>query len=149
MNPAYHIPLSDEELKLLGEISAIQGQIEFFLQDSLIFALGVGRPVTMAILGESGLGKSVKIWIAILREKARTDPIRDLANEVHADLMMLTKGRNSLLHAVFATDLFGGFGFTTMPTDSSHPTIAVRTSNMNTAPASEIKKTRDFAAKIS
>lgn len=33
-NPAYDIPLTDDELKTLGELCAIQGQVEYLMIES-------------------------------------------------------------------------------------------------------------------
>ncbi|MGH7015228.1 MAG: hypothetical protein ACREEL_13940 [Stellaceae bacterium] len=59
IKPAYHIPATDEELRLIGEPAAIQGQIEWMMQHTLIFSLGTLPDAARAILGSAGVGTEV------------------------------------------------------------------------------------------
>jgi len=69
VTPAYAIPLSQTELSLIGEICAIQGQIEFLMQTITRTLLGVDHVTVLAILGSTTIGTNADIFIKIVRLK--------------------------------------------------------------------------------
>ena len=69
-NTAYDIPLTQTDLAMIGEICAIQGQIEYLMQQTVQHLLGTKHTTTLVILTASNnLPAASNIWIHTIRDK--------------------------------------------------------------------------------
>jgi hypothetical protein len=156
---AYHIPLTDDELKMLGEICAIQGQIEYLIAHTISMAINLNPKATNAILDRNTLSGNADIWREVIRARAGQQSTRDAADEAFKEIVALTEGRNDFVHAFFAkevkVDLFGkgepSTGILLSPGPDSNPgtVVGIRTRGGKKRPAAEIKSVRDRAAELS
>jgi hypothetical protein len=104
MKPALHIPLSDASLRMLGEICAIQGQIERLMQESLWMLLDMWIDDAAAILGSTNLRNNVDIWARIVSSKCEDRRTLAHVTAVVDGIATLTTGRNDFIHAIFAKE---------------------------------------------
>ena len=102
MNPAFNIPLSDAQLQTLGELTAILGQLEYYMGECIAALLHVLRPTARSILGSTKSESTTEIWLSIVNGKCKHQDLKDLAACVARDLKELHKGRNDFVHAFFA-----------------------------------------------
>ena len=70
--PAFHIALGDEELKMVGEICAIQGQIEWLMLSTVTHLLELDQAAADAVMAATSLETKAKI------RKKGTDQRRSL-----------------------------------------------------------------------
>jgi hypothetical protein len=150
MEPAYHIPLTETELRLIGETCAIQGQIEYLMQQIVGRLLDTDHATTLAIMGSTSIHTNADVWLAVMKDRCEDAALIQSAQQIKTDLKAAAKGRNDFVHAIFATTTPDGLGFIigSGPIDGGTP-IAVRTKNRQQRPAKEIQSVRDNAAKIS
>jgi hypothetical protein len=157
MLPAYHIPLDDEQLKLIGEICAIQGQIEWMMLNTVWFALGIEQQLANRIMGSTSIGTNADIWIRCVRKKQRNKYMLAMAERAFSDIKDLAEGRNDFVHATYFArrpeQPDTPFTFVaeegTPPVEFGVEAVAVRVRNQKTVPVSKLKSVRDAAAEIS
>jgi hypothetical protein len=152
-NPAYHIPVSADGLRMVGEICAIQGQIEFLLQRIVKQVLDLDFESTLAIMTASNSLKTTsRIALLVIKRKCADPETIKLAEDAFAQVEDLTKGRNDFVHAVYATGQ-GKTGAFSLSSGDAQPIltdiVAVRTANRKHRPAGEIAIVRDQAARLS
>jgi hypothetical protein len=151
MEPAYHIPLEPEQLRTLGEICAIQGQIEYLLQHATQRLLKLSHAEMLAKLKSDRLTDNAKIFLDAAHQNCSKADLIELAERVHSQIELLAADRKDFLHAIFADAPSGG-GFT-LASGIGIPIVtnptAVRTKNRAMRPASELIQVRDQAAWIS
>jgi len=153
MKPAYHIPLSERELQLLGELTAIQGQIDWLLQHVIEKLLDIGPGVSMKVLGSTQVRANMAVFDAIVAEKC-PDELRPLCAEVSADIVTVSERRNDFIHAYYGAlvplrdrpgeVLIMGPG----PVEQAISAIAVRPRSGKRTAMSELKPCRDLAAAV-
>ena len=118
INPAYHIPLQDLDLVMIGEICAIQGQIEYLMQNIVRQLLAVKIETVLAILCSTSIKINANIWINIVREKCNEAEALKVSEEAFEKMESLVKGRNDFVHAIYAqggnsgSSGFGSHGWT-------------------------------------
>jgi hypothetical protein len=152
VEPAYHIPLTERDLALIGEICAIQGQIEYLMQNSIGTMLRVSHDAQVSITTASpSLRALANIFINVARCKCIEDDLKALAESIFAQIEDLSKGRNDFVHAIYGEDgpqlsfgLSAGLG---KPIPVAP--VAVRTSSRKKRPATELNIVRDAAAQTS
>ena len=157
MDPAYHIPLGADRLKLIGEICAIQGQIEWMMQNTVREAFKVDNPLTQRIMGSTSIGTNAEIWIGVVRRKQRRKGILAHAEQAFRDIKDLAEGRNDFVHAVYFTKNPGsrtGMFIRVAEAGSHNPAnsrtaIAVRVRNRKEVSVRKLAEVRDIAAAIS
>jgi hypothetical protein len=152
MKPAYHIPLSETELRLIGETCAIQGQIEFLMQQTVLHLLDADFATALAIMGSTSIHTNVDVWLAVIRDKCADSDLVGLAEQIKRDMAEAVKGRNDFVHALFARTTADGRGIhlsTNPPIVEDGIPVAVRARTRNQRPASDIQAVRNSAAKIS
>jgi hypothetical protein len=154
MEPAYHIPLTEAELRLIGETCAIQGQIEFLMQNAVMHLLDAEFHTALTIMGSTSIHTNAEVWLAVIRDKCDDSELVALAQQIKNDLGAAAKGRNDFVHALFAIATADGLSIklnrTKPSTDAEGGTpVAVRTKTRNQRPASDIQAVRDRAANIS
>jgi hypothetical protein len=149
--PAYHIPLSDSELRLVGEIAAIQGQIEYLLGHAMQVMLDISTEAMLAMMHSPSLKTNTYTFVTVARTKAPTDELRDLAEHVFTQMEILAKGRNDFIHAIYATDTPDGAGFALSSGIGSaiDDAVAIKTGSYKKRRAAELQEVRDGLAKIS
>lgn len=152
--PVFHIPLSDDELRTIGELCAIQGQIEFFMQLTVKVLLKVWMPSARKRLGSPNITENAKVWLAAVEKHVPREDIKELARLVVEEIEGIRHGRNDFVHAVFAIagEKEGDFWMQRnivgeISQQGEKPAVAVH--NLKTIPIKNLKETRDKAAAIS
>jgi hypothetical protein len=150
--PAFHIPLSDEQLRTLGELCAIQGQIEYLMQVTVAALRGVAMPKARKLLGSPNLTANAGVWLREVEKHAVRQDIKGLARAIYDEIDVLRRGRNDFVHAVFAYAEEGEGNYSlkrNIDTTSRADKPAVAVHNLKTIPIARLKETRDKAAAIS
>jgi hypothetical protein len=152
MEPAYNIPLGADDLRLIGEICAIQGMIEYSMQQIVRKLEGITQARARERLSAGGMGKNAEVFVGAMGAKCKNSALTKIAENAYKDILKTAKGRNDFVHAIFAANENDGFtltfGFGVAPTPTAD-TVAIRTRNLKKTPASQIKSVRDAAARIS
>jgi hypothetical protein len=154
-NPAYDIPLTKTQLQTLGELCAIQGQVEYLMIETLVHTADFSRETARKILGSTGIRANSEIWIALIREKQWKDKeTLEYAEAAYKLIKDLAEGRNDFVHAIFAWGAAGGWTLTGFVPKTKLPTgersaVAIRIRNAKQRSADELPKVRDQAAEIS
>jgi hypothetical protein len=149
--PAFNIPLTDEEKQLIGEIVAIQGQIEFLLGAIVHDALGLDRDAMFAIMHSASLKVNTYIFITVIRAKITNEFTLASAENIFTRMETLSKGRNDFIHALYAYDETDG-GFSLVSGLEMRPienTVAVKIGSYRKRTAQDLLAVRDEAAFIS
>jgi len=151
--PAFNIPLTDQEKQLLGEIVAIQGQIEFLLGLIVEHLTGVDRKANLAIMHSASLKINTHIFVTVVRSKVKNEFTREAAENIFTRMEALAKGRNDFVHAIYAADAEGTpLGFSLVSGLELQPDaepVAIRTGNWSKRAAADLLAVRDEAALIS
>lgn len=155
IEPAFHIPATDDELKMIGELVAIQGQIEFLMQQSLLFAAGLLPDAARTVLGSSGVRQNAEVWLTIMGSFYRDapDPLA-VSTYIHKEIASLSGGRNDFIHAFYAEEVgqppYVGILYGPNPSPYRQGRyVAVRTRSGKRTPLTDLPEVRDRAAKIS
>jgi hypothetical protein len=150
VKPAYHIPLSPAALRMIGEICAIQGQIEHLMQDCLFLLLDMNLDDVRAILGSTRIGNNIDIWARIVRDKCSDKATLRQVDAVVAETAALAAGRNDFVHAVFARQTTDGWiGFARHRIRKPGRTVGIRTRSGKLTPVSRVRAVRNAASRIS
>lgn len=154
--PAFRIPLAEAELMMLGELCAIQGQVEHLLIHTLHYALDVQLETARVMLAASSVHTNVKIWIAVFREKCVDQQILRKAEAAFALVEGITKGRNDFVHAIYATPMGTMWTLDHIPKGIKHrrskrgEAIAVRTRDIKKKRSvADLIEVRNNAARLS
>ena len=160
IDPAYHIPLSADKLQLIGEICAIQGQIEWMMLHGVKRMLGVEESLARRIMGSTSIAANADIWINCIRAKQKRRK-RDLAHaeRAYSDIAKLTEGRNDFVHAIYfvKTDTnetglmvrIAAPGLMPAQMEDHHSAVAVRVRSGKAASIEGLLAIRDLAAEVS
>jgi hypothetical protein len=149
LSPAWHIPLSDDQLRTLGELCAIQGQIEWLMQLTVSVQRGISLPKARKLLGSPNLSANAHIWLQTIEKATSRRDIKELAQAIVKEIDALRQGRNDFVHAVFAYGVENddeAFFMTRNP-EGEQPAVAVH--NLKAKPVANLKITRDKAAALS
>lgn len=160
VDPAYHIPLTETDLAAIGEICAIQGQIEYLMQQIAQRLLGVRHDTTLKIMASSNsLQTASAIWIKVVRDKCNDSDILHIAGEAFERMGALIKGRNDFVHAFYGQGGGTTFALTSSPVRlpaefkehlaGLQTIVAVRTRSRKMRKVGDVSGVRDEAAKIS
>jgi hypothetical protein len=156
INPAFRIPLTRIELATLGELCAIQGQVEHLLIHTLHYVLDIQLETARTILAASSIHTNAKVWIAIFREKCADQSILKTAETAFTLVEGITKGRNDFVHAIYATPKGTMWLLDHVPKGVAHQrsksneAIAVRTRDVKKKrPIADLVRVRNDAAKLS
>jgi hypothetical protein len=148
MEPAYHIPLTDAQLMLLGELCAIQGQIEYGMQQIVRRLEGISPAQTRQLMGANGMRNNAERFIVIVRNKCKEASLVAIAENAFKSLDKFSAGRVDFVHAIYGTDESDGFSLSFNTASAGQP-VAVRTRNHKKTQLSSLQKVRDEAARIS
>lgn len=156
MKPAFHISLTATEIRLVAELAAIQSQIEWLMQLSLVDILGCKFATARKILGSTNMAPNSEIWIAAIREKTKpTDEKAQWAEWAFSEMAHIAKGRNDFLHTLFGfTDDQGAnvwfqWAHIAKPRLEKRERIALRVKSAVRAPIEELEAVRNRAAYLS
>jgi hypothetical protein len=154
--PAFRIPLADTELKMLGELCAIQGQVEHLLVYTLHYVLDVQVETARAILATNSIHTNAKTWIKIFQEKCSDKRVLELADFAFGLVEGITQGRNDFVHALYARPMGTMWLLDHVPKGTSHKrgqrneAIAIRTRDTKKKrPISDLIDVRNDAARLS
>ena len=101
MHPAFKIPLSAKELQLLGEISVIQGQIEYIINEATAILLEVCLETVEMIYGPVTLPKRLNLFSLFAKKRSKPDSfLNDLAM-LQSEIIVISELRNDFAHAIF------------------------------------------------
>jgi hypothetical protein len=155
-HPAFQIPLTRSELATLGELCAIQGQVEHLLIYTLSYVLDITPETARKMLAASSIQTNAETWITIFREKCVEEEVTKTAELAFALVKGVMRGRNDFVHALFATPFGEQWLLHHVPTGKAHPrpkrngAIAIRTRDMKKRrPISDLIKVRNDAARLS
>ncbi|UVC08172.1 hypothetical protein IHQ71_23925 [Rhizobium sp. TH2] len=158
---AFPIPLTDDDLKAIGEICAIQGQIEYLMQVSLSRATALGMETSQLILGSTNLTANAEIWLNLLYHYRHVLPSLSLpwAEHFFEELCDFIRGRNDLLHAVYGYNTTLNLNDGTQRQiftlnhfehdDIDQTAVAMRVKNSVASPTAKISEMRNKAARLS
>lgn len=156
LTPAFRIPLASSELQALGELCAIQGQVEHLLVHTLHCVLDLPLETARTVLASSSIHTNARIWIAVFREKCHNQPILQTAEAAFKLVESTTKGRNDFVHAIFATPMGDLWLLDVAPKGTKHrrskgnEAVAVRTRDIGKKrPISDLVAVRNDAARLS
>jgi len=152
MRPAFHIPLTEDELRTLGEIAAIQGQIEFFMSRVAALLLGLPPGNASLVLGTTSAHARAKAWRAITDYKIPDGAWRERGEAISAEYIQFTQRRNDLIHGLFAYSLSELGGILIGPNEvtdlvADRVNFAVKGSRRDTQ-ICELQDVRDQAARL-
>jgi len=154
--PAFQIPLTKTELTTLGELCAIQGQVEYLFIVTLSYLMDLPQDIVRKMLSSSSLHTNANTWIAIFQEKCHDEKVLRLAEAAFALVTPLTQGRNDFVHALFASSAGESWMLLGFAKGARHPpairnaAIALRTRNLEKRrPIADLKRVRNDAAQLS
>lgn len=150
MQPAYNIPLSNKELKWLGELCAIQGQIEMLMSNTVMHLLDVSYDVANTILRPTSARVNAKVWISIVRCKSSSQNFLKKAENIYSTMPDVFKDRNIVVHGLYGHE--SDKGFYALYGDgvvNDDPVVAVRRGDQSRHSVDKIKEARDSAARLS
>ena len=101
MDPAYYIPLTDAQLKQLGETAAIIGMIEKLMQNTVSYLLAVPGPLAAQIMGSTSTRAYSAIWAGVVAEKLADKESGGLVAQALKDFGCLTEEWNNFHHAIY------------------------------------------------
>jgi hypothetical protein len=150
MKPAYHIPLSDDDLKALGEMCATQGQIEYLMVLITARLLQIAPTTAAEILGSTNFRTKALLWHKIFMSKCGDERLRAKATQLSEELPKSVAQRNTFVHAFYAESI--NEQFITFQRDDSRtgrPAVAVnvRKGPDRQNPATGIREARDNMAR--
>jgi hypothetical protein len=156
MDPAYQIPLPPKDLALLGELTAIMGQIDEEMTALVAILLQVDRDAANVIMGSSKVADNAAIWTNVIRNRSENEDLLWLVEHANSEIGKVSEGRNDFIHAVFENLLMPapvlydsrGFGFT----QGGFRTIDVearRVRKKKRRSVTELQSVRDQAARLS
>jgi hypothetical protein len=121
------LPLSDDQLRTLGELVALHGFIEHELVKSVIFInVAHGNTGDQDVIKHKSLSADAQAWERYAREKLIQQNLLPVVSSIVTRLVQNIRDRNDFVHAVFQEKL--GDGYPTGPYDigSFGPPVAVR-----------------------
>ena len=166
MKPAYQLRLSQRELAQLGELTAIMGQVDDLMVQTVAYLLKVDRPAANVIMGSSKVGDNVEIWANVIRNRTTDEDIIWLIELAVKEFPDVSRGRNDFIHAVFSDpmQMVGGVAVFGGPEDGSatpvmtpmgpmmvsrRPPVSRRVRNKILRPVSDLPLIIDQAAQLS
>jgi len=154
LSPAFHIPLSDNDFKLIGELCAIQGQIELIMQMTVMALLKKSLRSVRKLMDSPNMTSNTNVWLNAVETHVPGEIFKELARTVADEIAVLREGRNDFVHAFYAVagETEGSFGMHrdidgASPPMDDNPAVAVH--RLKTKPMGRLKETRDKAAVLS
>ena len=101
MYPAFKIPLTKEQLALLGEIVVIQGQIEYIVNEATSIVLSKPISEVEKIYGAAPLARRIADFVRYARGIHEPSSFQAHLTTLTAGVDALLGPRNSFVHAVY------------------------------------------------
>src|SRR5438128_2256334 len=101
MDPAFKVPLDEKQLALVGELTAILGQIDEVMIRTIERLLSVDRAAANYILGSSKIADNSGIWAQVIRNRTNDADTTWLVAHALTEMEGVSKGRNDFVHAWF------------------------------------------------
>ena len=110
MEPSRFIPLSQEHLAMLGELTAILGLVDDEMVKLAEFLLKVDRKAANTIMGSTSVATNATIWAETIRTRSANEDALWLVKHAQEEVQAVSAGRNDFVHAAFETQTinFGG-----------------------------------------
>ena len=165
VHPAWPIPISIEEKLALGELVAIQGQIEHMMRLALDYSTyggnrerkNGGEPIYPYVsIRAAPLGLAVGTWITTLRKRLKRSDLLNAAEALAARIKDHVETRNAFIHGTYAhfphhegrpTGII--FDVREEMRGVPGPVMAFRAKDWDLRPAAAILDARDVAAILS
>lgn len=151
--PAFNIPASDDDLRTLGELCAIQGQIELLMQITVMVMSKTSLARARKHVSSSNISLNASVWLDVVEKNVSRANSKSLARAVVKEINIIRQGRNDFVHAFFAFGE-GGDEFsivlnigTDSVDNSQKPAVAIHNFKANTMV--NLKTIRDKVAAIS
>ncbi len=155
IEPPLPIPLTDKQLKAIGETCVILGQIDLFMQDTVMWLLNVSVPTAAVIMGSTNARARAEVWRQIVETKCKDEKTKLLAANALKQFEKLSGQRNDVVHALFATVLKVSGNVEAIHLDM-YPAevhnqpggtpVAIKVKNRKHQPAAAIEEIRNNAA---
>ena len=153
VEPAYAIAASDTDLQLIGELCAIQGQMEYLMHRIVQHLLQTGDNATRKILGSTSIGTNIDLWLWVIRNKCPFPELVKLAEDIQGEISTLAQGRNDFVHALYAQGNMEDTSFGLVSGGKYHPafggSVAVRMKTGKKRSTSDLLSVRNTAARLS
>jgi hypothetical protein len=75
MNPAFEIPLNEQELSQLGKLTAILGLVDDLMIQTVERVLNVDRAAANIIMGSSKIADNSEIWTNVIKNRTVDEDI--------------------------------------------------------------------------
>ncbi len=100
VKPAYLIPLTPQNLALLGELVVILGQIEEEMVQGVTALIQADRPTTEKVMGASKMANKAGIWSALIKLRhSKNETLLRWVDYACEELSDLSQDRNDFVHA--------------------------------------------------
>jgi hypothetical protein len=106
MNPAYEIPLSEQELAQLGKLTAILGLVDDLMIQTVERVLNVDRAAANIIMGSSKIADNSAIWTNVIKNRTTDEDILWLIEHAIREIELTSKARNDFIHSVFSRTFY-------------------------------------------
>jgi hypothetical protein len=144
MDPAYEIHLNEQELAQLGKLTAILGQVDDLMVETIARLLNVDRDAANWIMGSSKVADNTEIWEKVIKNRTADEDVLWLIEHVKKEIVDISRSRNDFIHAVFwhltQTDGFSFF---------SQNSVARRVRNTTLRPVTELPEIINQSARLS
>jgi hypothetical protein len=145
MDPAYEIHLNEQELAQLGKLTAILGQVDDLMIQTVEHVLNVDRAAANIIMGSSKIADNSAIWENVIKNRTADEDILWLIEHAIREIELISKARNDFIHSVFSRTYYFADGFS-FPSQS---TVARRVRSASPRPITDLPSVIDQAAQLS
>lgn len=97
--PAYDIPLTDQEFAYLGQLVATMGQAEEEMILCVSGLIHADRPTTERVMGSGSMAVKSSIWAAFVKLRSDDDNIHKWVDHAMEEIGAVPADRNSYVHA--------------------------------------------------
>jgi len=92
-------------LRQIGQLCAIQAQIEWSMQMVVMKLLALSIKTTLKVMQSNSIRTNSEIWISTIREKVSDERALAWAEHAYSQIDKLSEGRNDFVHALYGIDL--------------------------------------------
>lgn len=100
MKPAYHIPLTENQLSIVGEISLIFSQIDHLLTSILNVIVDKKMYWRTDIFGSYNIGKKIELIKSISYAKEIKNAHQNKIDRMCKEIQLLSIKRNDIIHSI-------------------------------------------------
>lgn len=150
---AYHIPLTAEEMALLGEVVVIVGQIDDELARSLTGVLNIDRPTANSIMRGQD---AIDIWAGCMSGRCTHPEYPRALSLAVQELKAVQRQRNDFVHADYRESMLWQGQWVTFRGQTAGPdlgtpskVVASRTRDQKKRDSAELRNLREKTARAS